>query len=106
MNIYQMYTENDNKVGFWVIRNSWRNIIARITMIGNQTHGKLKGRSPYYNSPDVFCELYDLNTGKLVQNRFKYLEKDGKTTISCAGTYSYSMVDPNKVLQRFGWLPQ
>ena len=106
MNIYQMYNENDNKIGFYVIRASWSNIIAKVTMIGSQTHGKLKGRSPYYGNPDVFCELYDLKTGKPVQNRFKYLEKDGKTTISSAGTYKYSMIDPNKVLQNFGWKPQ
>ena len=106
MNIYQMYEINNNEAGFWVIRDSWGKTVAKVTMIGKQTSGKLKGRPPYYNNPTVFCELYDLDTGNIIQNKLEYYQKDGRTTISSPGTYTYNMVDTDKIKSRFGWNPE
>jgi len=109
MNIYEMYKENNNKAGFWVIRGTWGNTIAKVTMIGEQTSGKLRGRHPYYGNVDVFCEFYELKTGKKIQNKISNQDKDGKTLLSCPGTYRYRMIDPNLVLENYGsdfWLSQ
>ena len=102
MNIYQMYKHNDNKVGFWVRRRTWGKTIAQVKFVGNKTSGKLKGRAPYHNNPEVLCELYDLRTGKKTQNKCgANYEKDELTILSCPGTYSYFMIDVEDVIDGF-----
>ena len=77
-----MYKENNYKFGFFVVRDSWTTVKAKITGIENVTEGaKIKGRHPYYGNPKVKAEFYKNGT----------FQKVG--FISCAGTFSYSKLD-------------
>ena len=81
-NLYQMYVQNGNKVGFYVIRNSWSNHYAKVIEIGGQTAGELSGEPPYYDNPPAVGELYSLNTGRCIKKR---------EALTCPGTFGYSL---------------
>lgn len=68
MNIYDMYKENGNKVGFWIQRDTWGNHIAQVVSIDLNLDGSLPGVSPYHNNTFVLVDIYDLRTGKLSEN--------------------------------------
>jgi hypothetical protein len=76
-NIYQMYQANDNKVGFWVKRNSWSWQTAQIVSIDGKTEGALIGNPPYFNSPKVIGRMGGV--GKEIE-------------ITSPGTYGYEKV--------------
>lgn len=104
MNIFEMYYKNDKKTDFWVIRDSWKNTIARVVSISGTESGPLKGLGyyPFFNGAknSVFAEIY-----KISKNESNYIleqiEPDFDTcpennklgVISCPGTYAYSLVD-------------
>lgn len=73
MNIYGMYIHHWKQVGFWVRRTTWGNTIAKITHVG-----ELTGRAPYFGSPIVRADVFDLHTGEI---------KDKGFVIETAGTY-------------------
>lgn len=83
INIYQMYTLNGDKCGFWVRRNSWGRHIARITRIANQFEGALEGKPPYFDNPKVKGDMYFSGGGLSGKNQ----------EITCAGTYGYELID-------------
>jgi hypothetical protein len=84
VNIYQMYVANANKAGFYVVRNSWGNTVARITKIGGKTEGELEGNPPYFKNQIVKADIYKRDTGELIESG---------ATISCPGTYGYALID-------------
>tara|TARA_R110000737_G_scaffold113806_1_gene146846 strand:- start:46 stop:339 length:294 start_codon:yes stop_codon:yes gene_type:complete len=84
-----MYEHNENQTGFWIQRNSWGNTVAKVITIGKRTSGKLKGRAPYYGNPNVLVEMYKISTWERLQGG----EEEGRTLLSCPGTYKYSMVE-------------
>jgi hypothetical protein len=58
MNIYEMYYENDKTFGFWVVRNTWENSIAKITSIEGVEEGEeIPGVGPYYNNLKVIDQI-------------------------------------------------
>ncbi|WP_375416783.1 hypothetical protein [uncultured Hymenobacter sp.] len=99
MNVYQMYRHNDLRYGFWIVRDSWGNTLARITEIEGVSEGsKIKGRYPYYGNPKVWADFYDLRTLQLVNQRCE---------VSCPGTYAYQMVRLSRELAlALGFTPE
>lgn len=98
-NLYQMYRNNGLRLGYWVVRNSWGNTVARVTAIENVEDGqKLKGRYPYYGNPRVWADFYDLRTCQQVSTH---------SEISCPGTYAYRRVNLSPELaQALGFTPE
>jgi hypothetical protein len=94
MNIYEMYKANNYSFGFYVIRDSWETIIAKVTGIEGVEEGSpIYGRAPYYGSPKVYCEIYKVEDNTAARavdlcHTGRFVEK---TEISCPGTYSYNM---------------
>jgi len=88
MNIYEMYVQNNNKVGFWIQRNSWHKYIAKVVEVQNKTTGALSGRSPYYNNSLVLVDIYDIDTMELSIN----WDNPKNYSLSNAGTFSYELV--------------
>lgn len=84
-NVYQMYSHNCNTVGFWIQRESWGNIVARVLSIDGQASGALPGKPPYYGIPKVIVAIYASADGTL---------KDSATLLSCPGNYSYREIEP------------
>lgn len=78
MNIYQMYVQNGNKVGFFVKRNSWSQV-AEIISIDGKSEGALKGSPPYFNNTKVIGRF---GSGKLFE-------------VASAGTYGYELISIN-----------
>lgn len=96
MNIYQMYHSNDCKFGFYVIRDSWRTVIGRITKIEGVKEGeKIKGKSPYYGNPTVYVELYKVfdNEDGLAEELCNSGHFIGEEILSCPGTYAYTLAN-------------
>ncbi|RSK45482.1 hypothetical protein [Hymenobacter rigui] len=89
MNVYQMYAHNGHQVGFWIVRDSWGNTLARVIEIEGATAGhKLPGRAPYHGNPRVLADFYS-TSGKLLSQR---------SEVSCPGTYAYDLVQPSPEL--------
>jgi hypothetical protein len=92
MNVYQMYVAFDNRVGFWVQRDSWGNTCALVKQIGSQTEGELPGKPPYHGNPKVTVDVFDIHNGSL---------KESDTILSCPGTYAYTQIpDPEWSIKR------
>lgn len=91
MNIYQMYTENDNKAGFWVQRRTWGKTVALIKSIGGQKEGKLAGSAPYFSNPLVIADVYRV-TPSVTSSGAQWELVDEDSELSCPGTYSYGWV--------------
>lgn len=87
LNIYQMYTQNNNSVGFYVVRNSWDTRYAKIILIGGKKSGELSGTPPYHDNPEVICEIYSSNSHECIQQR---------EILSCPGTFGYSLINVNQ----------
>lgn len=83
LNIYQMYEKQGNKVGFFVVRDSWANIYAKVTSVGGKQQGPLKGKPPYYGNPVVKMDVYNKNG--TIQKTDQLL--------SCPGTYAYKLIE-------------
>ena len=88
MNIYEMYYENDKSFGFWVVRNTWGNSIAKIISINGVEEGEeIPGAAPYYNNLKVIAEFYKESNKDNCHfgNLYDIIE------LSCPGTFAYSM---------------
>lgn len=88
MNIYQMYADNGNKVGFIVRRWSWAFTYAVVTEVAGQTKGELPGPLPYlsgvhYTGRMVLCDIYSADG--LLRKRHEELQNPG--------TCGYHVVD-------------
>lgn len=96
MNIYQMYHKNNCQFNFYVIRDSWSTVIAKIIGIDGVNEGdSINGKPPYYGNPKVYAELYkvDDNESDIAERLCHsgcFIEE---TELSCPGTYAYEMVD-------------
>jgi len=108
MNVYQMYKENGNKVGFWIRRRSWGNTIAKVIKVNGSLEGKLEGRDPYYKNPPVIVNMYDLRSGDLVKDARALFEgiDSFDMPLSCPGTYSYHMLEKDIVRRHFATLKE
>ncbi|MCZ8254672.1 MAG: hypothetical protein O9327_03170 [Polaromonas sp.] len=73
INVYQMFVENDQKLGFWLTRTSWNAKVARVTEVA-----PFKGPAPYFGNPKVKADLYDAVTGRLLEKGME---------VTAAGTY-------------------
>lgn len=81
-NIYQMYNYNHHKFNFWVQRDNWDNVIAKIISISDTTEGqKIPGKKPYYNNLTVIAEFYNLDLQLLDTGELKN-----------PGNFSYNML--------------
>lgn len=83
-NIYQMYTDNNKSIGFFVRRDSWSSIYAKVVSIAGKESGPLEGSAPYYGNPTVMMLVYN-NDGTI---------KSGPEEMSCPGTYAYEQIEP------------
>ncbi len=92
-NIYEMYTDNNFKFGFWVTRPKWdKGSKAQVVGIEGVTEGEpIPGIHPYYNK-----EMPGILPGAPETNRFITLKSDnweeGTKTYSNGGTYSWVRV--------------
>lgn len=85
-NVYQMYTANGERAGFFIRRDSWaRSTFARVLMIDGRSDGPLPGPPPYHGNAPVRVEFH-LN-GQL---------KDPNMLLSCPGTYAYTQIEPSQ----------
>lgn len=105
MNVYQMYHENNCQFGFFVKRNSWATIIAKVTGIEGVEEGKeINGPPPYFGNPNpkVYVELYKLQNNSYLENiPNDFLIECNQwnpnlfieiNELPCPGTYSYEML--------------
>ena len=78
VNIYEMYILNGD-VDFWVMRQTWGKTVARVVHVD-----ELTTPAPYYGTPKVLVDLYDIESGALLKKNER---------LSCPGTSQYSQVD-------------
>jgi hypothetical protein len=92
-----MYHLNGCRYGFFVKRNTWGRIIAKIIEIDGVVEGdRIKGRDPYYNNPKVKAEFYRVEGARYISNPIDYCISDSfdnVNEISCPGTWAYSMYE-------------
>ena len=90
INIYKMYLNNNCKYGFYVQRDSWATVFAKILEIENVIEGNtIAGLAPYYNMPNG-------KNPKVYGEIFKNGIYKGVKEIPCPGSYGYSKYDPFK----------
>ena len=87
LNIYQMYAENNNCAGFFVVRDSWDIRYAKIVTIDGKNSGVLSGKPPYHDNPEVICEIYSSNSHECIKQR---------EILSCPGTFRYRLIKVNQ----------
>lgn len=85
-NIYQMYEANNNKAGFYVRRDSWSTIYARVATVAGRTEGPLQGKPPYYGNSPVTMDVFNNNGSVQGTNQ----------PLSCPGTYAYKRFEPKQ----------
>ena len=83
-NVYEMYVDNGNIAGFFVRRNSWSSIYAKVITIEGKSEGPLDGTPRYFGNPEVIVDIYK-NNGKL--------SRSGEL-LSCPGTFAYTKINP------------
>lgn len=92
MNIYQMYHHNNMQFGFYVIRDSWATVIAKIIEIEGVEEGKpIPGKFPYFKNQTVIASFYKVdNTEDDAAAVLCMFGKNiGVDKISCPGSYAY-----------------
>ena len=96
MNIYQMYEQNNCQFEFYVIKDSWATVIAKVVNIEGVNEGNLiNGISPYFGNPKVYAEFYkviDNEDDDIIYQCHKGNLIDIKE-LSCPGTYAYKMIE-------------
>ena len=98
MNVYEMYHDNDFKFGFYVVRNSWATVIAKVIKIENTKEGqKIPGKPPYFSNPKVMAEFYRVDDNFLIDADILIQQCTHENLISidelrCPGTYAYSKI--------------
>jgi hypothetical protein len=97
VNVFQMYVENGNKAGFYVVRNSWRNTYALVLSVGGQKEGPLPGKPPYHSgadgkNPAVLALMYSVwNADPL----------GPPEPLRSPGTYAYTMLEGRPPTKRW-----
>ena len=93
MNVYQMYEANGRKFGFYIQRNSWKTVLAKVTLIEGVQEGQpIPGTPPYHGTPKTAPKV------KVEIYRAKVLKECSESTmieateLSCPGTYAYEMI--------------
>jgi hypothetical protein len=92
-NVYQMYEENGNRVGFWVSRPTWGHSAAYVLSIGGQVDRALQGDSPYYDNPKVYCRFYTAEGPPSGERQL----------LRYPGSYTYDRITPSVALALLGW---
>ncbi len=95
MNVYEMYYKNEKKFGFWIQRDSWAYVIAKVVEIKGVKEGEnIPGVKPYFSNPIVIAEFYktveNMNFAEIKNPKKIFLEKNN---LSCPGTYAYKMIE-------------
>lgn len=86
LNVYSMFFVNEKKCGFWIQRNSWSNLIARVISIG-----PWQGPPPYYGNPAVSVDVYKWN------NSFReWRLHEENSLLRCPGTHGYKLIPAPK----------
>lgn len=84
LNVYEMYTGRRLNFGFFVVRESWGNTIAKVTGIWGVVEGEeIPGPPPYHKNQGVSADFFhiDYSTGEL-----KFKERGW---LPSPGSYSY-----------------
>ena len=68
MTIYGLYAQNGHRAGFWVQHRSWTNTCAQVQSIAGRQAGALEGTAPLYGSPEVRMRVFDVRSGRPMQN--------------------------------------
>ncbi len=79
-----MYVSNGERTGFFVRRDSWSSVYAKVRTIAGQVEGPLVGEPPYYSNPEVVMDVFR-NDGSL---------KNAHELMSCPGSYAYTQIKP------------
>ena len=93
-----MYHENNYSFGFFIIRNTWGNTVAKVVSINGVIEGKrIKGINPYFGNPKVMAEFYKIEDATFLSKESILLKCNQEnlvsiSEVSCPGTYSYDMV--------------
>lgn len=83
MNVYEMYQANGNKAGFWIRRDNWGRIVAKVLKVGGKERGALPGKAPYFGNPAVLAVFVESASGQV---------KD-QSQVSCPGTGAYRLAE-------------
>ena len=106
--VYDMYVENNKKTGFWISRNSWRNVIAKVVKVeGNYVEEKEQsGQSEI----KMFVKFYNIDTGKEQESYYKGDMKEmtpltWPTKPVWPHAYQFYRLEDSDVKQHFGFIP-
>lgn len=105
MNVFEMYYANGKRADFWIVRDSWGSVVARVESISGISSGPLKGlgRWPYFDKAKnrVRVELYrreQTEDGELlrqIEATFTPWPTNPRYgMLSCPGTYAYRRIYP------------
>lgn len=86
-NIFEMYHDNGDRAGFWVVRKSWGHTVARVISVLGKESGVLDGTPPYHGYSESKAKK-DENFGVVVQVWWGLKEYE-VTLLRCPGTYGY-----------------
>ena len=86
-----MYEKNNYKLGYFVARDKWTTVVAKIIEIKGVTEGKkIPGIKPYYNGQEVIAMFYQVDP----ETENIYEKCNEKTFLNirpilCPGNFSY-----------------
>lgn len=98
INIYQMYVENNCRLGFFVTRDTWsQGNYAKVVAIEWVTDGKMiKGNPPYFGgfrNPPGHRRAGKIMGPRLVTLQANWLQ-GGQMITDCGGNYCWTRVFP------------
>lgn len=94
-NIFEMYHDNGDCAGFWVVRKSWGRTVARVVKVFGKESGSIPGVPPYHSYSESRARK-NWNFG-VVMDVFWGLRDYDRCLLSCPGTYSYRQLEENEV---------
>ena len=80
-NLFEIFVAEGSRTGFWLRRTTWATSCARVIFVG-----PLIADPPYYGTPKVHADIYDLSSGAL---------RDANVRLPAAGTYkTWRKIEP------------
>jgi len=67
MSIYSLYSQNENRAGFWIQHRTWQGRCACVQSIGGQSRGKLPGSPPNHDDSAIIISCFDVRSGRCLQ---------------------------------------
>lgn len=110
MNVYEMYHYNDCKYGFYVMRGTWKTVVAKILSIAGTKEGeRIFGRAPFFQGQEVIAEIYKLREAHKRTIEIKEISKDTLMEVkvlSSPGNYYWNFCgkEGDRVLKK-SWSP-